>query len=51
MYNAIFFHACFRFRINVAAESRIITQTICIVGAPKRAMAKKKRMKHNDVMG
>jgi hypothetical protein len=51
MYNAIFFQACFRFRIDEAAESRIITPTICVVGAPKRAMTKKKRMKHNDVKG
>jgi hypothetical protein len=51
MYTAIFFQACFRFRIDEAAENKIITPIICIVGAPKRATTKKKRMKHNDVKG
>jgi predicted nicotinamide N-methyase len=51
MYNAIFFQACFRFRINEAAENRKITPSICIVGDPQRATAKKKRMKQSDVKG
>src|SRR5450756_329422 len=51
MYDTIFFQACFRFRIDEAAKSRRITPSICIVGDPQRATAKKKRMKHNDVKG